>query len=219
MKRSTLVGILLLLVVIAVVAIFVWPRPFDARQTAAPAQTTSPAAQPAPPAAEPAQPAVAARRPPEPSLPVAELPAVNPEVRRLVDLVKRRQTAAASRGSGALIVVCGASGARYELYYNGDARGRSQRGIMIRDIPSDAEAHEPASLVSLNSMTIWDMGLDGTVDQGTNGSPWAPTPFETRSRYQGDAVGEQFGSENRETFQRRYNDRRRDILSGPSCPR
>ena len=170
---------------------------------------TAPA--PAPQAVEP----VLATTVTEPSLP-SPLPTVNADTQRLVDMLKRLRPNA--RGDGIPIYLRGRSGTIYHIYYNGDGRSPELRAIMIRDLPTHADAFIPTSRVNLSAMLIWDRGLDGTVDNGENGSPSAILPEERQTHYQRpiDGVQEARGLENEATFQARYEAMRADILAGQS---
>lgn len=203
--------IVVMVVGLLAAAIFYFFKPFGTGERTRAAPTPSAQVEQRPKTTVTRATRAAASEPPLPPPP----PAVNPDTQRLVALVKRRVPA--RNGGGSLARLIGASGIVYEVYYTGDALPPERRSIMIRDLPVHGDAHDPLSITNRRSMAVWDRGLDGAVDNGTNGSPFSALPEERRTRFQRKIEGLQdaIGLENATAFQARYEQMRTDILAGP----
>lgn len=206
-------------IVLILVVLFVWPGILRSSRSAqnqqavaeAPAPTERPAPRTNPAPERPRTVEVVTAGPALPDAP-AEVD-VDANVRRLINLLKERSPA---RDNGASMAnFQGRSGARYRVYYTGDATTARNRTLTIEDLPTDYAAHDPASDVSRNALFLRDIGLDGAIDQGWNGGPYAAMARESQSYFQSDKVGDPVGSAHRERMQARFVAMIADILPAP----
>ncbi|HEY0010507.1 MAG TPA: hypothetical protein VGB97_01170 [Candidatus Paceibacterota bacterium] len=215
-----IVGLIIVLLIggVLVANTFNWLGSSDADNAVAATEAAA-AEEAAPVKAQPEPTAAAAPAPPP--APVKPMPAATPDtdtdVAVIVNFLKANKPD--HNGGDITRVVKGASGKLYELTYTGDQLEPNDRALSVTDMPKAVEALDPTSDVNKTSGTMWDIGLDGDVDQAIGGSRYAPVPFRLRFAYQ-DYPGDEndVGVDHYPAWARQYREALKDIRAAITAP-